>query len=107
MRLFQFTNLAFALNWLVMVAACGHDHSDAEPYETFQLCYDAHHDLESLPADKSIVICCADHPIAGITPVCGTSAAMCEAYVRANLDPAIPAADIAAACSDYVSQLEK
>lgn len=103
---------SFRCCWLAVVVAasglapaCGHDHaSDAEPFDTLQDCFDDHHNHESLPTDQSIVICCLDHPIAGVLEACGATQAECETFVGTNLDDAVMSVDIAAACADYVTQ---
>ena len=55
----------------LFAAACGHSHSD---YDTFQGCYDEHTNVESLPFQEAVVVCCLDHPIAGNTEPCGATA---------------------------------
>jgi hypothetical protein len=85
-------------------AACGSDEKDADPFDTLQACYDEHHTTESLPAQQAIVVCCLDHPIAGVHPSCLDSQAACVAHVRAALDAAVTDNDISAACTTYISQ---
>ena len=90
---------------LSLLAACDdHDHG-AEAFDTFQLCFDEHATAESLPHDQAITICCLEHPIGGVTQVCGTSAAACEAYLGTNLaaTSATPA-EVTAGCADYITQ---
>src|SRR5438477_7857520 len=80
---------------------------DADPYDTFQDCWDDHHVDEGFDVRKAIEICCIDHPIGGADAnvVCGATAASCETYVTANLTAAdLTPADITAACTDYVIQ---
>jgi len=94
--------LAFTL------AACGDNSGtvDEDPFDTYQMCFDEHHNVESFDVQKSITICCLDHPI-GSSPknvVCGVSAQTCETYVNANLSPAPAASDVMAACADYITQ---
>ena len=88
------------------LAACGDDAkaNDAEPFNTLQDCYDDHHVEENLPADEAIVVCCVDHPIAGVHPSCGDTAAACVTHVDAELDPAVTSDEIAAACAEYIDQ---
>ncbi|MBL9016977.1 MAG: hypothetical protein JNL83_22500 [Myxococcales bacterium] len=84
-----------------LVAGChGHTHDE---YPTLQACFDEHTVAESLPIRQAIVICCLDHPIAGVSEVCGADHTACEAYVRANL-PAVATTDVTAACADYETQ---
>ena len=94
--------------WLaapLALAACGDgDPVDAEPFDTLQACYDEHHDVETLTVQKAIVVCCLDHPIAGVHPSCANTQADCMAHVRNNLNAAVTDADIAAACTTYLSE---
>ena len=85
-----------------ILAAC-HSH-DPEGYATYQACYDDHHNNESLPVKEAIIVCCLDHPIAGVAPVCGNSANDCIAYIGTNLSSssATPT-EVQAACNDYIT----
>ncbi len=83
--------------------ACGGS-DDAESFATLQDCYDDHHNEEALPVLEAIAVCCLDHPIAGVSPACKDTQAACEAFVDAELDASVSAADITAACADYISQ---
>ncbi len=78
--------------------------SDAEAFPTLQDCYDDHHNAEALPVQEAITVCCLDHPIAGVSPACKDTQAACETFVDAELDPSVTAADITAACADYIAQ---
>lgn len=109
MRTFHWvSSTCFSAFILASATGCSSDPaSDAEPFDTFQMCYDDHHGAEALPVDKAIGICCIDHPIgtAAANTVCGATAAACESYVTANLVDAADAtlaADIQAACASYV-----
>ena len=96
-------SVAFALS---LLAACDdHDHG-AEAFDTFQLCFDEHATAESLPHDQAITICCLEHPIGSApAPVCGDTAAACEAYLGTNLATASATpAQVTAACADYITQ---
>ena len=89
------------------VAACGGGTVDADPFATFEACFDEHHNVESLTVQHTITVCCLDHPIgsAAAGVVCGTTEAACESYVDANLlatDATAP--DITASCTDYINQ---
>ena len=99
---------ALVAAWLaapLAFAACGDSNKmDADPFDTLQACYDEHHKMESLTVQQAIVVCCLDHPIAGMHPSCANTQADCMAHVRANLDPSVVDADIAAACTTYISQ---
>jgi hypothetical protein len=86
------------------LTACSDKEEDAEPFDTLQDCYDDHHNVEMLAVQKAIVVCCLDHPIAGVHPSCGSTQAECTTHVDAELDSSVVAADIQAACTDYISQ---
>jgi hypothetical protein len=95
---------------IAMPLGCGDngvsdDAPDNDPFATYQACFDEHHGEENFPTQMAIEICCIDHPIGNqdMNVVCGPTAATCETYVTANLDPSDATADIiTAACEDYV-----
>ena len=103
------TALAISLIALPLtLAACGgHDDGDSEPFDTLQDCYDDHHNVENLTVQKAIVVCCLDHPIAGVHPSCLDSAAACVGHVRAALDASVTDNDISAACTTYIDEKNK
>ena len=84
---------------------------DADPFATMQACFDEHHVTESLPVNQSIVVCCLDHPIAGVHPSCGNTVSDCTARLEGT-DPVgmltqtseVTPAVIMAACTDYISK---
>ena len=89
--------------------ACGGSSTPADSFATFQACYDEHHTTESFPTQMAIEICCLDHPIGGqkANVVCGSTTGSCTSYVTQNLtdtSDTMLAADISAACADYVTQ---
>jgi hypothetical protein len=88
------------------LTACGDDgkDNDAEPFATLQDCYDDHHVEENLPAAQAIVVCCIDHPIAGVHPSCGDTEAACVTHLDAELDDSVTSDEITAACADYIDQ---
>lgn len=93
----------------VLFAACGSNAEppDNDPFATYQDCFNDHHMDEGFDAQKSIVICCIDHPIGSnaMNVVCGDNAGDCEAYVGQNLSsPDVAPSDITAACMDYITQ---
>ena len=101
----RFTTLALA-----GLAACGNNAPVQESYATLDACYMDHTDPagEGLTPAHAITVCCFEHPI-GTPPVankvCGDTAAACNTYVTAQLSAeGIAAADITAACTDYISQ---
>ena len=92
-----------SLAFPVVLAACGG--GGEEPFDTLQDCYDDHHNVESLPIQESIVVCCLDHPIAGVHPSCLNTQAACVSHVDAELDASVSLSDIQAACTDYINEL--
>lgn len=99
--------MRFAILFAFTLAACGGSSADHDAFDTYQACFDEHHDVESFDVQQAITICCLDHPI-GSSPenvVCGDTAQSCQTYVTANLtaDSAM-ASDITAACADYITQ---
>ena len=86
------------------IAACGDSTADADPFDTLQACFDEHNKEESLPVQQAIVVCCVDHPIAGIHPSCTDTQAACVTHVRGELDSTVSDADISAACTDYITK---
>ncbi|HEU4612286.1 MAG TPA: hypothetical protein VFS15_09430 [Kofleriaceae bacterium] len=90
---------------LLFSFACGDDGGGEEAFPTFQECFDDHHVEEALPTQKAIVVCCLEHPINGVTQVCGDTAADCEAYLATNLDAtSATQTEVTAACADYETQ---
>jgi hypothetical protein len=97
--------VSISLTFSLVLAACGGSDDDADPFDTLQDCYDEHHNMESLSVHDAIVVCCLDHPIAGVHPSCETTQASCVSHVDAELDPSVGLADIQTACTDYVAEL--
>ena len=98
--------MRFVFAALLFCAAChDHDHG-AEPFDTYQECFDDHHGgAENLPVKEAIVVCCLEHPIAGHTEVCGATTADCMTYLSTNLSSSSATqTDVSAACMDYVTQ---
>jgi hypothetical protein len=95
--------VSISLAFPLVLAACSKS-EDADPFDTLQACYDEHHTMENLPVLESIVVCCLDHPIAGVHPSCKDTQADCVAHVDAELDPSVSPSDIQMACTDYISK---
>lgn len=91
----------------LILTACGGKDEDAEPFDTLQGCYDDHHNAEMLPITQAIVVCCIDHPIAGVHPSCKDTQADCVTHVTAELGSSVIASDVQAACTDYIKQLSQ
>src|SRR4051812_18362018 len=90
----------------MLLCACGDDGGGEEAFPTLQACFDDHTaGGEALPVTQAITVCCIDHPIAGVHPSCGATAAECTTLVRAALSAATTMADISTACTDYQNQL--
>lgn len=93
---------------LIFAAGCGGGAADS--FDTFQLCFDEHHVTESLPVHDAIVVCCIDHPIAGVHPSCGNTAADCVAKLTGtdsvhNLSStSATSQEVMTACTDYETQ---
>jgi hypothetical protein len=93
----------------LQLAACGSNSTmTAQQFDTFQLCYNEHTQMESLSPMCAIEICCIDHPIGPGAKkgniVCGTTTASCQSYVTPNLtDPndTMLTTDIQQACTFY------
>jgi hypothetical protein len=93
--------LAFPL----VLAACGSsDDADAEPFDTLADCYDDHHNVEMLTIQEAIVVCCLDHPIAGVHPSCGDTQPACATHVTTELGTTVTDPDVQAACTTYIDQ---
>jgi hypothetical protein len=91
------------LGLLCALAAC-HDH-DHDAYATYQACFTDHTTVESLTVTEAIVVCCLDHPIAGMSsPVCGDTAAACVTYLTTNLTSGATDQEKMAACDEYIVQ---
>jgi hypothetical protein len=108
MRHFIITGLVSALFALpVAVSACGGGGTtvDADPFDTFELCWQEHHVMESFTAARAIEICCIDHPIGpdAANVVCGDTVQTCETYVTASLAAGdATTEEITEACTNYV-----
>ena len=87
-----------------LIAACSSSSAE-EAYPDLQDCFDDHHNVESLPINESIVVCCTDHEIAGVKPACGATQLACETFVNAGLDDSITTSQITSACTEYITQL--
>ena len=99
------SSLLSALVSMLVLGACGNKNQmNADAFATLQACFDEHNKTESLSVHDSIVVCCLDHPIAGVHPSCGSTQDDCITHVGAELDASVTDADIQMACTDYISQ---
>jgi hypothetical protein len=97
--------LSVMLSSLVLLGSVGCKDDPPESYATYQECFDDHTMAEMLPKQEAIVVCCLEHPIAGVAPVCGEIKADCINYLTANLNQtSASTTDVMDACAEYVSQ---
>ncbi len=90
---------------VLLVGAVGCKADPIEAYASYQECFDEHTMKEVLPTKEAIVICCLEHPINGVSPVCGDIKADCINYLTANLSQtSASTTDVMDACADYISQ---
>ena len=55
------------------------------------------------PVQEAIVVCCIDHPIAGMLPACATTTPDCINYLTANLNQTSASTiDVMEGCAEYV-----
>ena len=96
--------LLLASTLVMPLVACGSD--SPESYATYQECFDDHTTKESLPVSEAITVCCIDHPIMDVKPVCGATEADCINYLTANLKQTdATQGELMAGCSAYVMQM--
>ena len=106
MRIATLASFALPLVLPLVLAACGDKKEDADPFDTLQECYTEHAVEEHFPVQESIVVCCLDHPIAGVHPSCTSTKADCVTHVRAALDTSVSSTDIDAACATYIDNMK-
>ncbi len=83
--------------------ACEQEHGGG--FATYQECFKDHFEDEMLPVKEAIVVCCLEHPISDVVPVCGETKPDCINYLTANLSQtSASTTDVMDACADYVSQ---
>jgi len=104
MRIARLFVCVTALAIFALPACHGHDHGEGEPFDTLQACFDDHHTVEKFSVNDAIVICCVEHPIAGVHPSCKDTQADCVTHVRAQLSAATTDAEIQTACTDYLAK---
>jgi hypothetical protein len=98
--------LVFALLACAPVSFGCKDDADNEAYPTYQECFDDHTESEMLPVKEAIVVCCLEHPIDGVKPVCKTTAPDCINYLTDNLkQTSASTVEVAEACDDYIAQM--
>jgi hypothetical protein len=98
------TLVASLFAFSLVLTACSDKKEDADPFDTLADCFDDHHNVEALSIHDAIVVCCIDHPIAGVHPSCKDTQADCVAHVTTELGSLVMASDVQAACTDYISQ---
>jgi hypothetical protein len=102
----RIATFAVSLVLALGLAACGDKKEDVDPFDTLQECYTEHAVTEKFPVQESIVVCCIDHPIAGVHPSCANTKADCVTHVRAALDASVSSTDIDAACTTYIDNMK-
>jgi len=86
---------------------CKDDATGNEPFDTYQLCFDDHTEVEMLMVKEAIVVCCLEHPIGGVMPVCKATVSECINFLTANLkQTSANTVEVMEACADYIDQLE-
>ncbi len=81
------------------------DNSGEEAYPTYQECFDDHTQSEMLPVKEAIIVCCIEHPIDGVKPVCKDTAPDCINYLTANLKQTdASTTEVQEACAEYITQ---
>ena len=99
-------NLAVALISVLCLASVGCGDDPPASYATFQACFDEQTMKgEKLPVQDAIVKCCIDHPIGGMTLVCGETKPDCINYLTNNLQQTSASTiDKMDACGTYIDQ---
>jgi hypothetical protein len=98
--------LAVALFSVLCIASVGCEAEEAKSYATYQACFDEQTMKgDKLPVQEAIVKCCIDHPIGGMTLVCGATKPDCINYLTANLaQTSASTIDKMDACDTYISE---
>ena len=90
---------------LLVVSACSGD--SVTSYPDYQTCFDDVTSKTDMPVvTETLLECCIDHPINGITPACKDTEADCINFLTNNVkqtDAGI--GDIMTACAAYVDEL--
>lgn len=96
-----------ALLALLLLLPVGCKEDGEESYETLQDCFIDHTEEESLPVVEALVVCCLDHPIMGVAPSCGDTAADCINHLTDEIDQTDASTiEVMDACAEYEAQLE-
>ena len=69
---------------VILASACGEDPPEAFP--TYQACFDSRTMEAAQLVPDAIVMCCLDHPIAGMTSSCGATTPDCINYLTTALN---------------------
>jgi hypothetical protein len=79
------------------------DTSGAKPYDTYQNCFDDQTFVVKLMVEDAVVVCCLDHPIGGVKPVCKDTAPDCINFLTANLlQTSASTTQVMEACAMYI-----
>ena len=87
----------------ILASACGDDPPQSFP--TYQECFDDRTMAAAMLVPDAIVACCLEHPIGGMTAVCGATAPDCINYLTANLaQTSASTIEVMDSCTEYVMQ---
>jgi len=91
---------------LSLTLGCGGGDSEEEAYDTLDDCFVDHTQVDALPVVEALVVCCLEHPIAGVAPSCGATQDECEAHVGEEIDVSEASdQEVIDACTDYIAEL--
>src|SRR4051812_37854417 len=79
--------------------------SGADPFPTYQECFDKVHDVDMKMVEDTIVECCLEHPIDKVKPVCKDTLADCINFLTANLkQTSASTVEVREACQTYIDE---
>ncbi len=81
--------------------------SGADPFPTYQECFDKLHDIDMKLVEDTIVECCLEHPIDKVKPVCKDTVPDCINFLTANLkQTSASTVEVMEACQTYIDERE-
>lgn len=91
---------------LSLTLGCGGGDSEEEAYDTLEDCFIDHVEVDTLPVVEALIVCCLEHPIAGVAPSCGATQDECEVHVGDEIAPADATdQEVIDACTGYIAEL--